>query len=40
MIPAEFDYTAPDTLEEAIKALSPTVARTRSCWPAAIRCCR
>ena len=39
MIPAEFDYVAPDTLEEALGAL-PTAARTRSSWPAGTRCCR
>ena len=36
MIPAEFDYTAPESLDEAIAALR-TAARTPSCWPAATR---
>ena len=39
MIPPEFDYAAPESLEEAISLLR-RVARTRSSWPAGTRSCR
>ena len=39
VIPAEFDYEAPESLDEAIRMLHET-ARTPSCSPAATRCCR
>ena len=39
MIPAEFDYTVPESVDDAIRVLA-RAARTRRSWPAATRCCR
>ena len=39
MIPAEFEYTVPETLQDAITA-SSTAARMPSCWPEATPCSR
>ena len=36
MIPPEFEYVAPDSLDEAIRR-STKAARTPSCWPAGTR---
>ena len=35
--PAAFDYLAPDTVEEAVVARSPSTATTLASWPAASR---
>ena len=40
MIPAEFDYVAPESLEEALRGCCARTARTPSCSPAGTRCCR
>ena len=38
MIPAPFDYEVAESVEHAVELLGD--ATTRSCSPAAIRCCR
>ena len=40
MIPAEFDYVAPDSLDDALRRCSPRAARTPSCWRAGTRSSR
>ena len=40
MIPAPFDYVAAESAEARPGAARPSTATTRSCWPAATRCCR